>query len=105
MMLWLKKLLKPRWVVSYDCEECCNHYCGQCGRGVAEANYCYTYKGAMKDAREWIDQAKSNDDEYEYNLVVTEIEGHTTVVWHWKHPKFGEGDCSVFASIDKRRYW
>lgn len=107
MLLWLKKLIKPKWYVSYDCEECCNHFCGQCGRGVQEGNYCYTYKGAMKDALEWVRQSvpevEDGDSDYEFP-VITEINGHTTVGARYK-PNGEKGHCPIFASIDLRQHW
>lgn len=113
MLLWLKKLLKPRWVVSYDCEECMNHFCGACGRGVSEANYFYTKKAAIKDAEEWVNQQRQDVDHVKYELVHTEtvdtsgdMKGyvHRTIVLHYNDDG-REGDCSIFACVDSRRYW
>ena len=103
MWLWIKKLLKPRWIVSYDCEECVNTYCGQCGRGVAEADYFYTWKSAMRAAEEWARQGE--DDDLPNVINVTTIGGHTTVVRQYIGTDNVKHDASIFASIDLRTSW
>lgn len=102
MFLWIKKLVKTRWYVSYDCEQCANHYCGGCGRGVQEGNWFYTKRAAMADATRWV--RESIEDDPNYKLVVTELGGHTTIACHYNIDG-EEGDCEIFASIDPRQYW
>lgn len=106
MLLWLKKLLYTRWFVSYDCEQCVNHYCGGCGRGVQEGNWFYTKRAAMADAKKWVVSSIFELENLEpgYELIETEIEGHTTIVCHYKIDG-QEGDCEIFASVDPRTYW
>lgn len=107
MLLWLKKLLKPKWLVEECCMECYEkHYCGGCGRGIDSfAGYFYTYKSALKAATEWVEQQQDNEEFVEYKIVVTEISGHTTVMLHFTQRSGEEGDCTMFATIDERRYW
>jgi len=103
MFLWIKKLYKPKWFVSYDCEECCNHYCGCCGRGVQEGNWFYTKRAAIAAAHEWLGQIVENDST-PHEFIVTEIEGHTTIAVEYEYEGKKHGS-SMFASIDARRYW
>lgn len=104
MWFWLKKLLKPKWIVEECCMECYDrHYCGGCGRGIDSfGGYFYTYKAAVKAATEWVEQAVPDKDEFK--IVVTEIGGHTTVMAHYSGPS-GEFDYNIFATVDERRYW
>lgn len=106
MFFWLKKLLKPKWIVEECCDECYErHYCGGCGRGIdCFAGYFYTYKAAEKVAREWVEQQRGEDTETEYEVIVTKKVEGVTVTLHYD-TKTASGDCTKFATITKRRYW
>ena len=100
-MLWIKKLLRRRWYVSYDCEECTNHFCGSCGRGVQEGNLYWTKKGAIKAGEDWLRQNLS-DSAYQQRIVHTELDVHLTIVMLYVDENSVERQYSFFASVDPR---
>lgn len=106
MLLWLKKLLKPKWLVEECCSECYErHYCGGCGRGIDSfAGYYYTYAAAEKAAREWVEQQRGEDTDTEYEVVVTKKNEGVEVTLRYDTATTS-GECTHFALISERRYW
>lgn len=106
MLLWLKKILKPKWLLEEVCDECYErHYCGGCGRGIdCFAGYFYTYAGAEKAAREWVEQQRGEDTDTEYEVIVTKRPENIVVSLRYD-TKTESGECTMSALISERRYW
>lgn len=98
MWLWIKKLTKPKWWVTYGCGECEDHYCGSCGRAVQEGNYFWTKAGAIKAGEEWLRQVEDN------TLTIRHTqEGDGVVIsLHYMHEGV-EQTSTLFATVSPRQ--
>jgi hypothetical protein len=104
MLLWFKKLVKSRWFVDYVCSECENHYCGSCGRGVAEGNWFYTKRAAMADAENWVRETLGDTEDPNYEFAI-EYEGDQTNVLFYYNNDGKKTVCNLYATVSPRKYW